>query len=311
MDATHPLLVMTKRWEFLLYTCNVTHFLLAIRCDETVFQKNVQLSHPPSVGHRIRHSEPTAFRKIYGVTHYVLVMQEVRFLLKKIGNVTHKLVVIGQADVMRLPIRKMWNVTYCLLVNEQDMTWMKLPFRKGCHLQPVGHRARCNEIAVQTLVQCHSHTVSHDMVKCEIVFHENLKHHSHSERHTSVTRLPRRTQNITYLLLAMGQDVMRLYFRDMSNITHLLLVMGAIWWDSLVEVNITLTSCQSWEEIWSASRMWLHAAACCLKFHFMRGIWNNRWPKTISLTYCWPSMMQYHQSQTFVLNTIFVADILC
>ena len=116
----------------------------------------------------------TAFRKIYSVTHYLLVIQEVRFLLKKIGNVTHKLVVIGQADVMRLPIRKMWNVTYCLLVNEQDMTWMKLPFRKRCHLQPVGHRARCDEIAVQTLVQCHSHGVSHDMVGCEIVFHENL-----------------------------------------------------------------------------------------------------------------------------------------
>ena len=42
----------------------------------------------------------------------------------------------------------------------------------------------------------------------------------------------------------------------------------------------------------------------------MRGIWNNRWLKTISLTYCWPSMIQYHQSQSFVLKTIFVADIL-
>ena len=37
----------------------------------------------------------------------------------------------------------------------------------------------------------------------------------------------------------MRQDVMRLYFRYILNITHLLLVMEAIWWDSLVEVNIT------------------------------------------------------------------------
>ena len=44
----------------------------------------------------------------------------------------HKLVVIGQADVMRLPIRKMWNVTYSLLAIGQDA--MRLQFRHLCNV---------------------------------------------------------------------------------------------------------------------------------------------------------------------------------
>ena len=112
VHATHPLLVMTRRWDFLLeigVITNITHFLLAIGWDvmRLHFRKMCSNTHFLLV---ICHLMRVPFRTFHSVTDHLLVIRqdEVRPLFRKTCNITHKLLVIGKADVMRLPIRKMW-----------------------------------------------------------------------------------------------------------------------------------------------------------------------------------------------------------
>lgn len=189
--------------------CNDTHLLLVIRSDIIRLPFRKIQYHSPPVGNKARWGETPAFRKTC--------------------NATHKLLVIGQVDVMRLPFRKMWNVTYCLLVNEQDM--MRLPFGQRC---VVTHFLLAIGQGVIRMESKNLSNVTHHLLvngtRCgEIVFHENLQCHSHSIGY-SVTRLPFR----------MTQMSPTCYWPWDKN-----------WLDCISETcSISHTCCWSWEKIW-------------------------------------------------------------
>ena len=80
------------------------------------------VSHSLSVGDRTT-CEETAFQKMCRVTHFLLVIRQdvMRAGFRKMCSVTYCLMVIVGQDVIRLPCRKMYNVSHFLLVTGQDV----------------------------------------------------------------------------------------------------------------------------------------------------------------------------------------------
>ena len=153
---------------------------------------------------------------------------------QKMCNVTHWLLVEWQ-DMMRLPFSKMSNsITHFLLVIGQDV--IRLPFKNMC-------------------IECHSPTIGHGVTRVWWDFLSEICA-THillviGQHVMNCLTFQKYVLNVTHLLLFIvqdstwgdclsakcpmsltscwsyiGQDVMRLLFRNMCNVTHKLLVIG-------------------------------------------------------------------------------------
>ena len=147
------------------------------RCDETLgFQRNVQWSHslPSPVGHRMRCDEIGGFQKNVQCHHshpVVIRQDEMRLAFRKMCNVTHFLLGIGQ-DVMRLTFRKC-AMDHSLTNPVDDRTAvMRLGSRK---MSNATHKLFVTQQYVMriafTNVQCHSlYVMRLPLRKCVVLF---------------------------------------------------------------------------------------------------------------------------------------------
>ena len=132
---------------------SLTSYCHGMRCDEIAWQRN-----RGSVTHKLLvigwNVMTLLGRKMGGGTHSLLFKEWNLMKLpgRKGGSITHSLLFMG-GNVMRLPGTEKGSVSLTSCWSWHEIWWESWDClaEKGCHLLPVGHGMKCDEIAWQSV----------------------------------------------------------------------------------------------------------------------------------------------------------------
>ena len=220
-------------------------------------------------------------------THFLLLMGW-DSMSENHGIMTHKLLVIGQ-DVRRKLITTL-PLTLCWLW-DNVMWWDCLPAWRwqDCHLHPIGHCMKCDEILWQKITLLSLTFCWSCMIWDQIT-------------------LSGGKSCVTHILLVVGWDDAAWLTMPLS-LTRCSMVMGWLRSDETPWLWLSLTRCRSWDEIWWDSLAENHGAVTHILLVMGWDIMRLPGRTSLSLTCCqmaWDKV--WHKCYSVLLLTFCAWD---